>query len=150
MKLPRIQFGLRIFIVAVFVSAFLVVFIWEKANQPQVFRSTCNILGAVTYGDVAELEELTLSPAMAMRSVSRCHVSNAEMQEHIPSDVVWKSVEIEPLEEATLDEPRQIFRIGLAALRKRDFRCKLEGVDSEGEEVNAIVIVNRNHFHVVE
>ena len=149
MKKPRFQFGLRFFLVATVVCAFVLTCIWEKVNQPQVFRSNANVLGTVTYGDVESLEELSLTPAQALRSINRHRANNAEMQKQIASDVIWQSVEIEPLE-SVLQPPRIYPLIGPALIRKRDFRCSLEGVDSAGKDVSAIVIVNRNHLHAIE
>jgi len=149
MELPRFQFGLRFFIFAVFVAAFALVFIWEKANEPPLIHSNSNILGAATYGDVAALDELTLSPAQALRSVKRDWRQNTKLQKQVPSDVIWQSVDIDPLE-SELEDAREFPLIGYAAIRKRDFRCALEGIDSNGNKVNAIVIVNRNHFHIPE
>ena len=46
--------------------------------------------------------------------------------------------------------PKKIPLVGYASLRERDFRCTLEGKDVNGDLVSAIVIVNKNHFHVVD
>jgi hypothetical protein len=143
MKRPRFQFGLRFFLVAVVVSAFALIFIWEQANQPLVFRSKSRILGAVTSGDINSLEELTISPAEAMRSITR----DRDLRKLVSSDMLWQCVEIEPME-TIRKPPRNYPLIGEAFIRSRDFRCKLEGVDpNSGKTKNAVVIVNRNHFH---
>lgn len=150
MKLPRFQFGLRFFLTAVVVCALSLIFIWERANQPQVFRSNTNILGAVTYGDINALEELSLSPAEAMRSIDRDRARNVDLAKRISPDMLWECTEIEPLESSTRS-PRLYPLIGAAMLRTRDFRCTVKGVDPKsGDEARAIVIVNRNHLHAVE
>lgn len=150
MKLPRFQFGLRFFLIAVVISAFAVIFLWERANRVPVIRSGCNVLGVVTYGNVAELEDLSLSRAEAMRSINLDRRNNVELQKHVPPDVFWQSVDIEPLESVIDDELRWFPLIGYGSIRKRDFRCTLAGVDAKGSEVKAIVIVNRNHPHITE
>ena len=149
MKKRRFQFGLRFFLFAVMLCAAFLIFIWESAHPPQVFKSNAPILGAMTYGDVESLEELTLSPAQAIRSIRRSRSGNPELRKQLPSDLIWKGINIEPME-VELESPRDFPLIGPAFIRKRDFRCTIDGVDSKGKEVSAIVIVNRNYFHSIE
>jgi hypothetical protein len=82
-----------------------------------------------------------------MLSITRDCKSNGQLRKQIASDMLWECVEIEPME-TVLMQPRNYPLIGEAFIRSRDFRCKLEGIDPKsGETANAIVIVNRNHFH---